>query len=177
MVRPRPLSLVSFDLLATHINSCCLRYSFFLDCILKFVQRFTGTYSVCKCYHTIITLFDTFVFIIWKYLYWSGIRHMKTSSNGNIFRVTGPLWGKPPVTGGFSSQRSVTRSFNVSLICVGTNDWANNRDAGDLRRHRGHYVVTAMHSLQKCRVCGNVFNLSDKPMCVINRPCDSGMGS
>ena len=35
---------------------------------------------------------------------------MKTSSNGNIFRVTGPLWG---VTGGLSSQRSVTRSFDV----------------------------------------------------------------
>ena len=24
--------------------------------------------------------------------------HMMTSSNGNIFRVTGPLWGSPPVT-------------------------------------------------------------------------------
>ena len=38
---------------------------------------------------------------------------MMTSSNGNIFRVTGPLWGNPPVTGGFPSQRPVTRSFDV----------------------------------------------------------------
>ena len=36
---------------------------------------------------------------------------MMTSSNGNIFRVTGPLWGNPPVTGGFPPP--VTRSFDV----------------------------------------------------------------
>ena len=32
-----------------------------------------------------------------------------------------------------------------SLICAWTNDWANNRDAGDLRRHRAHYDVTVMN--------------------------------
>ena len=36
-----------------------------------------------------------------------------TSSYGNIFRVTGPLLGKPPVTGIFPSQRPVTRSFDL----------------------------------------------------------------
>ena len=36
-----------------------------------------------------------------------------TSSNGNIFRVTVPLWGEPSVTGGSPSQRPVTRSFHV----------------------------------------------------------------
>ena len=35
-----------------------------------------------------------------------------TSSNGNIFHVTGPLWGNPPITGGFPSQRPVARSFD-----------------------------------------------------------------
>ena len=30
------------------------------------------------------------------------------------------------------------------LICTWTNDWANNRDVGDLRRHRVHYDVTVM---------------------------------
>ena len=28
-----------------------------------------------------------------------------------------------------------------SLICVWINGWVNNREAGDLRRHRGHYDV------------------------------------
>ena len=51
-----------------------------------------------------------------------------TSSNGNIFRVTGPLWGKPPVTGGFPSRRPVTRSFDVFF------DLPEETDAGDLRR-------------------------------------------
>ena len=32
----------------------------------------------------------------------------------------------------------------LSLICVGINDWVNNRDAGDLRRDRAHYDVTLM---------------------------------
>ena len=31
-----------------------------------------------------------------------------------------------------------------SLICVWINDWVNNRETGDLRRHRGHYDVNVM---------------------------------
>ena len=42
---------------------------------------------------------------------------MMTSSNGNIFRVTGHLCRE------FTAQRPVTRSFDVSLICVWINDW------------------------------------------------------
>ena len=33
-----------------------------------------------------------------------------------------------------------------SLICARINVWVNNREAGDLRRHRGYYDVTAMVS-------------------------------
>ena len=46
-----------------------------------------------------------------------------TSSNGHIFRVTGPLCG------GFTEM--------------------NNRDAGDLRRHWAHYDVTVMINLRR----------------------------
>ena len=38
-----------------------------------------------------------------------------TSSNGNIFRVTGLCAGNSPVTGEFPAQRPVTRSFDVSF--------------------------------------------------------------
>ena len=31
------------------------------------------------------------------------------------------------------------------LICIWINGWANNRDAGDLKRYRAHYDVTVMH--------------------------------
>ena len=55
------------------------------------------------------------------------------SSNGNIFRVTGPLCGNSPFTGEFTSQSPVTRSFDAFFDL-----------AGDLRRHRAHYDVTVM---------------------------------
>ena len=32
-----------------------------------------------------------------------------------------------------------------SLICVWINGWVNNREAGDLRRHRDHYDVIVMY--------------------------------
>ena len=69
---------------------------------------------------------------------------MMTSSNGNIFRVTGPLCGEFTGPGEFPAQRPVTRSFIVSLICVWINGWVNNREAGDLRRYRHHYDVIVM---------------------------------
>ena len=41
------------------------------------------------------------------------LESMMTSSNGNIFRVTGPLCGEFTSPGEFPSQRPVTRSFDV----------------------------------------------------------------
>ena len=35
-----------------------------------------------------------------------------------------------------------------SLICARIHDWVNNREAGDLRRHRGHYDVIVMRLQQ-----------------------------
>ena len=52
--------------------------------------------------------------------------------------------GSSPINGEFPAQRPVTRSFDVSLIYVWINGWVNNREAGDLRRHRAHYDVTVM---------------------------------
>ena len=54
--------------------------------------------------------------------------------------------GNSPVTGEFPTQRPVTRSFDVVLICTWINDGVNNREAGDLRRHRVHYDVTVLIS-------------------------------
>ena len=69
---------------------------------------------------------------------------MMTSSNGNISSLLALCVGNSPVTGEFPSQRPVTRYFDGTLTCAWTNSWVNNRDAGDLRRHRTHYGVTAM---------------------------------
>ena len=48
-----------------------------------------------------------------SYAYVMNSPYMMTSSNGKIFPVTSPLWGNSPLTGEFTSQRPVTRSFNV----------------------------------------------------------------
>ena len=50
--------------------------------------------------------------------------------------------GNSSVTGEFPSQRAGDVELWCSLICAWTNGRANNRDAGDLRRHRAHYDVT-----------------------------------
>ena len=68
---------------------------------------------------------------------------MMTSSNGNIFRVTGPLWGEFTGPGEFPAQSPVMRSFDV-FFDLRPNKRLSNCEAGDLRRHRGHYDVNVM---------------------------------
>ena len=57
---------------------------------------------------------------------------MMTSSNGNIFRVTGHLCGE--FTGLHKGQWRGALMF--ALICARINGWVNNIEAGDLRRYR-----------------------------------------
>ena len=45
-----------------------------------------------------------------------------------------------------------------SLICARINDWVNSREAGDLRRHRGHYDVNVM----KLRLCWTVYYANNR---------------
>ena len=56
------------------------------------------------------------------------VSSMMTSSNGNVFRVTGQ--GRRPLM--------------FSLICASINSWVNNREAGELRRHRAYHDVIVM---------------------------------
>ena len=68
-----------------------------------------------------------------------------TSSNENIFRVTGHLCGE------FTGPRWLprTKASDPELWCFLSsapwkNSWVSNRNAGDLRRHRAHYDVIVM---------------------------------
>ena len=73
------------------------------------------------------------------------IYFMMTSSNGNIFRVTGPFvraihrW---PVNSFHKGQWRGALMF--SFTCVWINGWVNKREAGNERRHRPHYDVIVM---------------------------------
>ena len=70
---------------------------------------------------------------------------MMTSSNGSIFRVTGPLCGE------FTGHRWIplTKVSNAELwyfhwSAPWINGWVNNHEAADLRRQRPHYDVIVM---------------------------------
>ena len=51
--------------------------------------------------------------------------------------------GNRPAAGGIP-RGQWPGALMFSLICAWTRGWANTRDAGDLRRHHGHYVVTVI---------------------------------
>ena len=63
---------------------------------------------------------------IYIYIYWPFVRRIHWS----------------PVDSPHKGQWHGALMF--SLICAWTNDWANNRDAGDLRRNHAHYGITVM---------------------------------
>ena len=72
---------------------------------------------------------------------------MMTSSNGNIFRVTGPLCWE------FTGHQGIpcTKASDAELWCFLSfvpwiSGWVNNREAGDLRRQRAHHDVIVMLS-------------------------------
>ena len=98
--------------------------------------------------------------------------HMMTSSNGNIFRVTGPLCVEFP--GEFPTERPVTRNFDV-FFDLRLNK-VNNGEAGDLGRNRGHYDVSVMNKLKLSSPCVKQYYPSDM---VISRRtncwCESGI--
>ena len=72
-------------------------------------------------------------------------RVLMTSSNGNILRVTGPLWGES--TG--HRWIPLAKTSGAELWCFlwsmpEINGWADNRDPSDLRRHCTYYDITVM---------------------------------
>ena len=52
--------------------------------------------------------------------------------------------GNSPVLMNSPNKGQWRRALMFSFICGWINDWVNNREAGDLRRHRGHYDVNVM---------------------------------
>ena len=91
-------------------------------------------------------------------------RDMMTSSNGNTWRVTGPMCEE------FTGHQWIplTKASNVELWCFlwsapWINCWLNNRKAGDLRRHRPHYDVIVIVRIfsQHCSIAIS----SSNPVC------------
>ena len=73
--------------------------------------------------------------------------NMMTAKNGNnISRITGPLCGE--FTGGRWLPLTKASDANIwYFLCSAPQQTVNNRDAGDLRRHRAHYDVIVMNMI------------------------------
>ena len=77
--------------------------------------------------------------------------YMMTSSNGNIFRVTGPLCGEFTGPGKFPTQRPVTRSFDVFFdlrlnkrLSKQSWGWWSETPSSSLWRHRNDPSATQL---------------------------------
>ena len=98
----------------------------------KTVCIFLGIYCIGgKLYSILLLCYLAHDDVIkWKHFshYWSFVRGIHRST------VNSPHKGQ------------WRRALMFSLIRVCINDWVNNHEAGDLRRHRGHYDVNVMES-------------------------------
>ena len=88
---------------------------------------------------------------------------MMTSSNGNIFRVTGPLCGELTGPGEFPTQRPVTRSFDVFFDLRPNKRWSKQpwgwwfeTLSWSLWRHCNVLSRGALHSWSHGSVCAQI---------------------
>ena len=86
-----------------------------------------------------------------------------TSSNGNIFRVTGPLWGNSPVPGQFPAQRPVMRSFHVFFeLCLNKRlskqswGWWFETPSCPLWRHRNESPAPLCHAVTEWKTSWSI---------------------
>ena len=95
--------------------------------------------SVDIAYLLVLTFYNGITWALRRLTWW---RHqMETFSS-----LLALCAGNSPVIVEVPAQRPVTLSSMLSLICVWINDWVNNHEACDLRRHRAHYDVIVMKS-------------------------------
>ena len=114
-------------------------------------------YSInCICTHTCAMLcyvahwqFDPRYPYPLEWLYWPQGYHDHTHDDVIKWKHFPRYWTfvrgihRSPVNSPHKSQWRGALMF--SLICTRISGWVNNREAGDLRRHRAHYDVTIMY--------------------------------
>ena len=113
------------DAYSIYIRGCCVMRNILLSWWRHQMETFSALLALCDGNPSVTGGFPV---IKWKHFprYWPFVR--------GIHR-----W---PVDRPHKGQWRGALMF--SLICAWTNGWANNRDAGDLRRYCAHYDVTVM---------------------------------
>ena len=124
-----------------------------LECVILVSQ-----FQTLKCWYSMtheISFTISYDDVIkWKHSsrYWPFVRRIHRS----------------PMNSPHTGQWRVALTF--SLICAWINDWVNNRETGDLRRHRIHYdviVTTILFSLRYCcLILGTILTTLDDTLAV-----------
>ena len=101
-----------------------------------------------------------------------------TSSNGNIFRVTGPLCGEFTGPGEFPTQRPVTRSFDVFFdlrlnkrLSKQPWGWWFETPAWSLWRHRNGFADALLPIIRQ-PISNSRVNFNCQPPTTITHPLD-----
>ena len=130
------VAFIEFDKLTSRVVKFLIGRDIKFTYFLSIARSDTSTY-----------LWQSASFTTWKLCRKGKIRIYivnMTSSNGNILRVTGHLWGES--TG--HRWIPLTTASGVELWCflwsASANGWANNRDAGDLKHYSFHFDVALM---------------------------------
>ena len=106
-------------------------------------NRLCSTYTCRKTQPSLLYIMACCIFgaqsyiISWSNTWW---RHQMETSSALLALCA----GNPPVPVNSPHKGQWRGALMFSLICVWINDWVNNREAGDLRRHSGHYDVNVM---------------------------------
>ena len=81
---------------------------------------------------------------------------MMTSSNGNIFRITGLLCGEFTGHWWIHLKRPATWGFDV-FFDLRLNKPLSKGNAGDFRRYRAHYEVNVMRLIRSLKAKNHPF--------------------
>ena len=86
--------------------------------------------------------------------------YMSVNRYINVFCIRSIYFSHYDASSDFG-QVTISGALMFSLICVWINDWVNNREAGDLRRHRAHYdvIVTVTLDGRANIMCRNGLNV------------------
>ena len=122
---------------------------YFLLWRVEITKTFSSVPICCEPFFGITITLVTDHACIWQVWPEQATLNMMTSSNGNIFRVSGPLCGD------FIDHRWIplTKASDVELWCFLSsapwiNGWINIREASDLIRHHAHYDGIVMTLIQ-----------------------------
>ena len=146
--------------LACPVLNCLLLHLYIIKADVNDDPNVPNMFVIINPLKWTLPIFDAGLWLLCCVLLWLDadrfILHMMTSSNGNIFRVTGHLCGEFTGPGEFPAQRPVARSFDVFFdLCLNKRlskqswGWWCETLSRSLWRHRNVNVTWLVHMIAR----------------------------